>query len=323
MQYSLSNNHAEAIPLLEKIVQQYPNSRPIEEKSYYIQLLCNSYIAVGRLNEAETIYLNTLDMLDNQGKQDATVYRNLCDALGVMYCELHNYQKGKDYSGRSKYLFEKNKDFGEGYILCLSNCAIAEQGLNHPYIAKLLIDVALKYMRQYDWKNAGEKITSGLQQVTEVTGGEIDADSVAKQSERMLKLRPYITLLSNATAINQPIGFWDDAVICMKESVALSEDIGEPNGLAYNNLAILYLAQNRIEETIPYLEKAIPLCKTDYEKNEIYFNYALTLWLLNSENCSTAAINASKELTRSIMDSFAFLSQEERANYYKNFEYYY
>ena len=320
IEYVVSNKHQDAISLFEQVINKWPVSRPREELFPCFQALGNSYIAVGRLKDAENIYLNALTELD--GKQEIETYRNICDALGVLYCQVHNYQKAKDFSGLSKQLHEKYMDFDESYIRCLSNCALAESGMGNLFTAKLFIDVAIKYMRKGTGYRASKDLVNRISKISTIAGNEIDAKTFSEQADRMLQLRPYIQLLSNASMIYQHAGFLDDAITCIKECIAMNEELGEENALIYNNLATLYLAQARINESLPYFEKAISLCQTDYEKNEILFNYALALWLVQSKECTDAAVQASKMLTNSIASNFSFLSQEERNNLYKHFEYY-
>ena len=321
MEYVASDNEIAAIPRLEQIINQWPTSQPFKELVPYINHLGNSYVAVGKRREAEILYLKTLAKLDEENAQDITAYRNICNGLGEIYCQVNNYQKAKDYLALSKRLYEKNMDFGFNYVRCLSNCATAEAGLNNIHISKLLIDVALKYLRNGIGRKTAEKVKQIVSLLSSVTG-VVPTDDFDNQTNLAFQSKPYIQMLSNAAVIYQQAGFWDDAIMCIKESIALSEKIGEPNGMAYNNLATLYLAQSRVEESLPYFEKASSLCQADYERNEILFNYALALWLAHSSQCVDLATKTSESLKQSFAYNFAFLSQEERTNFYKHFEYY-
>lgn len=322
MELVMANKHQEAIPLIEQIINNWPDSRTKEELASYCQFLGNSYVAIGRLNDAEQLYLETLSVLKQNNNEGHEAYRNICDALGVLYSQVHNYQKAKDFSGQSKWLHEKYMDFDDSYIRCLSNCALAEAGLGHNYIAKLFMDVALKYIRKGIGYNASKRLVSAIQSIATINDTIINADLFANNADKVLQLRPYIQMLSNAAAIYQDAGFWEDAVICMKESIAMSEELGVQNAFTYNNMGSMYLFQSRINESLPCFSKAIPLCSTDYEKNDILFNYALALWLSHSNECSEIAIQTSKSLTNSIASNFSFLSQEEKYNYYMHFENY-
>ena len=148
IEYAMSNQHDKAIPLIEQVIKNYPKSRSKEELAPYYQFLGNSYIAVGRLNDAEKFYLKVLAEFKQNNGEHLEVYRNICDALGALYCQVHNYQKATDFSGQSKWLHEKHMDFDDSYVRCLSNFAMAEYNLGHNYLAKMLVDVALKYHRK-------------------------------------------------------------------------------------------------------------------------------------------------------------------------------
>ena len=318
MEYAVCNRHNDAIPLIEQIISNWPKNRPLEELAPFYQFLGNCYIAVGRLDDAEKLYLSALSNLNEQ--QEA--YRYICDALGVLYCQVHNYQKAKDFSGQSKWLHEKYMDFDDSYVRCLSNCALAEYNLGHNYLAKMLVDVALKYHRKGYGYTASEKMQNAIQSIHSIFGSDFNNAKFSNNADKALQLRPYILLLSNAAMIYQQAGFWDDAVKCMKESISMLEELGEQNGLAYNNIGTMYLFQSRVNESLPYFSKAVSQCTTDYEKNEVLFNYALALWLLHSTDCSKIAIQSSKLLANSIANNFSFLSQEEKYNYYNHFESY-
>lgn len=321
MEYAISGNYQNAIPLFEEVINKWPSSLMEEQFASYAHALGNCYAAVGRLKDAEYLYINTISNLKNKEKDNLESYRNICDALGSLYCKLHNYQKGKDYSGLSKQLHEKYLDFDLSYIRCLSNCAIAEFGLRHYFIAKLFIDVALKYMREEYCKEASSEFIQGLSSIPSINN-ILDIKNLSEQSNVMFRQFPYMQMLSNAATIYTEAGFWNDAVLCIKESIDINKKLGTVYAFSYNNLAIMYLDQSRIETSLPLFEKAVSLCKTDYETNEILFNYALALWLAHSSQCESVAVKTSQSLTQSILSNFSFLSQEERTNFYKNFEYY-
>lgn len=317
--FAMAGNHREAISLLEEIIGSPSLALAINDTAPYILILGNSYVAVGRLDDAEALYLNTLSEL-SEGNES---YRYICDALGVLYSQLHNYQKAKEYSILSKKLHEKYLDFDYTYIRCLANCAIVENGLGNYFMAKLFIDVALKYMRQGIGNRASDAITESMTTLTAITGQHVDAKELSDNANKTTHLRPYIQLLSNAAMIYQEAGFGDDAVVCIKECISMNEKLGEPNALVYNNLAHLYLIQSKFEDALLNYQKAVSLYQTEYEGAEIYYNYAFALWLSHSSECANAAADASKILTKSITNNFSFLSERERYNFYKHFEYYF
>lgn len=323
MEYVMSEKHKDAIILLEQIIGGLSSMRPIEDLATYCRLLSNSYIAVGRLDDAERLFLDMLSKLSQSGKEKHESYRTLCDALGVLYTKVHNYQKAKDFSGRSKWLHEQYMDFDDSYIWCLSNCALAESGLGNKFMAKMLMDIALHYLENRYETNDPKEFVNSMQVLSSLGGAYLDTLAFSAIVEKTMRIRPYIQLLSNASLIYQEAGFWDEAVVCIKKCISMSEEIGEENIFAYNNLATLYLSQSRIEESLLYLKKAYSLCRTDFEKNDVWFNYALVLWLSHAKESSEIAMLSSEQLTKSIGNSFAFLSNEERFNYYKHFEYYF
>lgn len=316
--FAMSGNHREAIPLLEEMISSPFPLLTINDIAPYILLLGDSYVAVGRLDDAETLYLNALSELNEENES----YRYICDALGVLYAQLHNYQKAKEYSILSKRLHEKHLDFDYTYIRCLANCAIVENGIGNNFMAKLFMDVALRYMRRGIGNQASDAIIESMADLAAITGEKVDVKEISDHANKATQLRPYMQLLSNAAIIYQEAGFWDDAVLCIKEGISMNEALGKPNALIYNNLAYLYLVQSKIEEALPNYKKAAFLSQTEYEETEIYFNYALALWLSHSSECVNVAADASKILTHSIINNFSFLSEKERYHYYKHFELY-
>lgn len=316
--FAMSGSHQEAISLLEGITGSSSPLLTIKDAAPYILVLGNSYVAVGRLDDAEILYLNALAELD-EGNEN---YRYICDALGVIYAQVHNYQKAKEYSSLSKKLHEKYLDFDYTYIRCLANCAIVENGIGNYFMAKLFIDVALKYMRRGIGYQASNVITESMASIAAITGRNVNAKEMSDNANKTTQLRPYLQMLSNAAMIYQEAGFWDDAVLCIKEGISMNEELGDTNALIYNNLAYLYLVQSKIEEALTNYKKAASLSQTEYEGTEIYFNYALALWLSHSSECVNVAADASKILNQSIANNFSFLSEKERYNYYKHFEFY-
>ncbi len=245
-----------------------------------VDYLAKYHIDEGNLKEAEELCLNALTMTDEADN----AYRNICNALSVVYNKLHNYQKAREYASLCKRLHEIYMDlYDGGYVSCLANCAMIENGMGHHNMAKLFMDVAIMYMPQNDEKFCRH-------------------------------------ILSNAVDIYYHAGFWDDAVQCITMAIAMSEKLGEHDALVYNNLAGLYLAKSKVEDALPYYEKAVSLCRTDYEMTEVLYNYALALWLSQSPECTKVAADASKMVTQGIATNFSFLSEKERYNYYKHFE---
>ena len=319
-QYVFSGRDNEANILLEEIIDNFSDLYPKEIMAYDRFALARGYISVGRFGDAEQIYLQTLTDLESIEMINHEIYRDICDALGDLYCQVHNYSKGLKYFMLSKYLHEINLDFDDSYIECLNYCAFAEVRLGNRYIAKMFIDIALKYMRsRIGYKTLGTSVKR-LSDLTSIYNKNIDPNSSSEEIEKL----SYIRMLSSASIIYEEAGFLDDAVICMKESISLSEKLGEHRGKGtlYNNMGSLYLNQSKFSESLPYFSKALPLCTTEDEKIVVLFNYAGALWLLHSNECSDIAIQASKSLANSIATNFSFLSQEEKYNYCTHFENY-
>lgn len=318
-QYVLSGQDNDANILLEEIIDNFSDLYPKEIMAYYRSALALGYFSVGRFSDAEQIYLHTLAELESIEMINHEIYRSVCDGLGDLYCQVHNYSKGLKYFMLSKYLHEINLDFDDSYIECLNYCASAEVRLGNRYIAKMFIDIALKYMRsRIGYKTLGTSVKR-LSDLISIYNKNIDPNSSSDKIEKL----SYIRMLSSASIIYEEAGFWEDAIICMKESISMSEELGEHRGKGtlYNNMGSLYLNHSKFSESLPYFSKAIPRYTTDdYGKIEVLNNYATALWLLNSNECSEIAIQTSKLLTSSIVSNFSFLSQEEKYNYYTHFE---
>lgn len=311
-----------AIPQLENIIAKWPSSASPSGRYLFIQALGTCYVNTGNLNAAENMYLNALAEMKRDKMENGPVYRRMCNALGGVYAELHNYQKTLDYCGEAKSLYEKYLDFGLDYIQCLSNCALAEDGLQRPLMAKELIDVALSHLRKIDADSVKTSMLSLYEQLSKYTNEKVDVKNASSLLNRAYNIVPLITILSNASTIYFNSGFVDDAIKAMKECVALMEANNEPYSLAYNNLACLYLSQNKVKEALPYFQKSMANSKTLYESTEIGFNYALALWLDKSPKSNDIAISTAALLKKNIQDCFAFLSEEERMKFYETFDYY-
>ena len=322
IEHYMSKRYNEAITLTEQMISRVQDICSLEDISTLYIVLAQCYLELGRINDAEQICLELLSRLKQQNKEECLAYRLIHDKLGVLYAQVHNYQKAKDYSGHSKWLHERYMDFDDSYTMCLSNCAMAELGLGNVFIAKLFIDVALKYIRKDISSFSSEELVHSMQLISSLNGESLDTFAFTGLAETS-KFRQYMSVLSNASVINHKAGFWDEAVVCMKECISLGKIIGEESAFSYNNMGILYANQSKFSESLRYLSKAAALCNTDFEKNDIWHNYALVLWLAHSSERAEVAIQTSHSITNSITNYFSFLSQEEKFNYYKHFEFYF
>lgn len=322
MNYFLSRNFNDAIPLIQKIIlftQEY-QSNDYKHLVVWKKLLAQCYLSLGDYDNSEKEYLSCLSILNKNNLQDEKVYRQVLDAMSILYVNLQNYEKAKYYSNEAKHLYEKALDFGDDYVLCLNNGALVQAGLGYRTVAKMQVDVALRQAK----KNLSDStsFSQNFSELSQFTDQSLQINGLDGNFYIESRIRPYISLLSNASVIYSDLGYLPDAVRAIKESIRLSEEYGLNESLPYNNLGTLYLYRSKYPQAVEWLMKSYSLCRAPYETNEVGFNTALALYLANDSTTASFAEEISSVLRQNVKNMFAFMSGAERAVYWKHFENY-
>lgn len=317
-----AQDYHKAIPQLIQVINFAKEHRPnnLIQLVIWIKTLGMAYGAIGDNANAEKYYLSALEVLESNNLQNDKVFRFVLGALSVLYCQVQNYDKANNFNGRAKLLFEKNMDFGDGYVRCLGNGAIIQRALGHNTVAKMYTDVALRQAKKN--LNDTTSISSQFTGLSQFMKEDVNASSLDKNYFIQGRIIPYVTLLATSATLYSDLGYFPDAIRFAREAVRVSEEYGLKEALPYNNLGMLYFSKSKFAQASEWLLKAFPLCKTPSENDEIGLNTILSLYLSHDISTASYAKEVSSSMRQNIKDNFSFLSSEERTKYWKHFENY-
>lgn len=311
-----------AIPKLAAIVENYKINRPTAYINIvnWQKILAMAYLNVGDYNNAERNYDEALKLLVSNNLQTEKSYRLVLDAMSVLYSQVQNYEKANKFNVEAKQLFEKANDFGDEYVRCLNNGALAQNGLGHKTEAKKLLDVALLQAK----KNLSDTalISPTMNLVNKFADKPIDSQKLDKNYYVQTRVVPYMTLLTNTSQVYSDMGYFPEALNAVEEAIRISEEYGLNEALPYNNLGMLYLYKSKFPQAAECFTKSYKLSKTPYESDEVGLNAAFGLYLSNDSTVAEFCSDYSVRMRENIRDMFAFMSGEERANYWKHYENY-
>ena len=318
----MAGNYESAIPKIIMIIDYLQNNHPDEILTLvnWQKSLGMSYLNIGDYNNAEKVYISSLGTLESNNFQKEPAFRMVLDALSVLYVQLQNYDKANIYNGKAKILYEEALDFGDDYVRCLNNSALIQNGLGYNTIAKMQLDVALRQAEEN--LNKKSSLDDFNKLIPQSSDKEIDQTLLNENYYVQTKIRPYLTLLSNSAVIYSDLGYFADAVKTAKKSIQISEQYGLKEPLPYNNLGGIYLYKSKFPQAAKLYLKGYDNCVTPYENDEIGFNAALGLFLAKDNRAAQISSEVSSKMRENIRKMFAFLSGEERANYWKHFENY-
>lgn len=310
------------IPKILKTVEYLRNYREqdVETLIMMLRLLAVSYYELGDYNNSEKIFLEAMEIADkNENIKEDPVYRLLLNSFSCLYILLNNYEKAAAINTYAKILYETEQDFGENYVFCLSNGAVIQTSMGYKTLAKMHIDVALQ---QFESNLEDKKLIELYDDFGRLKAQPTEVLSSDENYYIINKVIPFIKILCSAFSIYYDMGYVSDAIKNAKKSVELASKYNIKDPLPYNNLGVLYLSKSRFNKAAELLSKAYELCKTPYEFNEIGMNYAFSLFLDKDPNTPKFSSELSAKIRANIQDMFAFLSQEERANYFRSIENY-
>lgn len=307
-QQYMQNGTLDTMVVWNKIPQYYRTLKyddddelldPYIMKATQDQIDCIKLVNEGKLNEAESTYLQNIKLLEEHGQKDTKIFRKSLSGLANVYASLHNYEKAKNYAGRAKFLFEQNKDYGFSYILCLSRNAKINWGLNNYLMAQLMMDVALM------------RLMEGIH------GYDEKADTAAI----VQSLDYFGTLLNNAGVIYNDTKRYNAGIAALQMGMTISDKTGNNTFVEKFNLGKAYMYKGNFAEASKYLSKAYYEAGSDWQQPEIG-TFQILSDFYQKKNVENLAIEVSKALTDNVANTFSFLSASERANYWRYYELY-
>ena len=247
------------------------------------------------LRSAEELLLENLVLLEQH--KDTKEYRRTHSLLASTYLATHNYEKARNHLADAKYLYEEHLDFSRAYILCLHRCAYMENEAKNFNIALLMEDVAFQEL----YKNAawGNIVGQGTQR----DGFLAD-------------------MLSSSALFYKEFGFFDDAYNSIEESIKIAERHGWNSATYYNNLSQVAVAEKDYKKALTAQLKAYEVCKDSRERIIVSSNLGILQYLAKEPIDADILRCASNSLHRQTAETFAYLSADERRNYWKFFQHY-
>lgn len=314
---TMSQKYEDSIPIYEQLIAalQKKNSSP-EIIAIWLKGLATCKLNIGKTGEAERLYLNALKSLSSPQYDNVEIVRHLYDALSVVYTQTKNYEKASILNDKAKILYEKNLDLGDGYVQCLSNAALIQAKKGYKTLAKMYIDIALRQAK----KNLKDTLLFDdiIYSIAETSGNA----SLSNNSYISLRMLPYISILNNASMIYLQLGYYSDAIKTLKEAIIKVEEYNLTEPLPYNNLGYIYLCRSKFSKAAEWFQKSYKLCKVPSEIVETGMNAALALFCLVDSSATKFCIECSNRMRSNIQEMFSFMSGEERAIYWKHFEYF-
>lgn len=220
----------DAIPFLLKQKEKKEKEYPFKEDDYYniIMSLHYCYMQIGDIASTQKLLSSAMAVYNQRSSEPNSEYtRGLWLCMGHLEFTLKNFGQALAYFNQAQCMYEESNDFGEAYIGMLMNMALSYQANGDILSAKIYMDEA---------KEQFEHLYGSIFSIS---------------NEEHFKV-----LLSYGN-VCEVVGHYNEAEKCFKyiinhcKKTVLSQ---ETYILAYNNLAALYMKQERWSEGAKMLE---------------------------------------------------------------------
>lgn len=250
-----------------------------EHKNYAISLtnLALIYKSIARYEDAEILYLESLNILKKFYDTDKFTYAVTIDNLGNLYMTTGRFGEAETCYKEATSIFKQYKN-GESYDY-----------------ATALNNLAILYKESGRYSESIELLKEAIR---------IYAITLGRNSPL------YAITLDNLATVYNLLGRYKEAEPLLKKALNIFEINYGKNNIDYlktvNNLGVLYLAKNNFNEAEKYFKESLEIHKNLYgEKN---LDYAITLNNLgllylekndfkNSEDYLLKSIEIAKEIT--------------------------
>ena len=269
------------------------NDNPIA-KATINELAALNLLNINGFRRAEELLLENVKLLDQY--KSTKVYRRTLSQLSNLYNTLHNYDKAMDYISQAKFWYEHSLDFGRGYILCLQRCAALERGKRKYFMAIVHEDVAIQEL----YKNSNWGDTSG----------------VGTEKDNFLA-----DMLSSASVFYNDAGFSKDARTLVNSAISISETHGWDSSVYYNNLAQVCLADKDYESALIAEQNAFNRCVDTRRQVEIGTELGIMQYMARKPIDQETLKMVTQGLNKQTAEVFAYLSTDERRDYWTYFQY--
>lgn len=227
------------------------------------------YLGYGAYAEAETLYLNTLDICEDMGDQTGMM-RSLY-ALGHINYMTGQYVKAREYFQRSLRIY-RDFDDKHGIVKTLNSLGDIAYQLGDRAFAKLLYQQSLTISREIgdQWGVAGKSAVGA--------GDNNRAERLEEQQELLEDLEDLTRLgdrpgmartLSQLGSIAYHLGHFKEAQQRFRKSLAICQEIPEAEALAidiFNWMGLVSMAMNDIGGARKYLRKGLAAAQHSDDK---------------------------------------------------------
>lgn len=317
LQYAIEGQNEKVISFFKEFMTKL-NLDIAQHRIYHalaVQMIGNALVNIGEINQAKLLYIDEIKYLESVELTVIESYRSICDALSVVYNQLHNYHEAYKWGMKAKAAFEKAQVYNYPYIRCLANLALSMSNMGQSVWARILIDVVIDHIDKGAEleKNAVSFISSS---------SNVSSDQIREQYDLNIYKASMITLLSNAALIYESVGCMPEAISTIKRAVEIAKQNGIKAFYPLNNLAYLYLKDSQYENAEKYFKEAERYAMTNFEKNEVGMNLALIQSLSFNPEATATAEKYSNQMNFCINNEFMLLTKEERDFYWKHYRYY-
>lgn len=282
----------EAIPTLLEQKERKEHEEPFKEDEYYniVMWLHHCYTQLGDFASTQKLLSSALHVYNRKGGNPNSKYtRSLWMCKGMLEFSLKNYGDALRYYNEAQCLFEEANEYGEDYVVMLSNMASAYQANGDALSAKMYIDEAKEQFERLHgsiFSAPGEerfKMLLSYGNVCDLVGHKAEAEKCFRHIVERCKK----TLFSQDTYT-----------------------------LARNNLAALYMKQNRWAEAAKLLDKLEG--ENDEDDYLLAQNKALCqIYLGNHRKCMASLASMNNCALRNIDALFSQFAGLERENYWQ------
>ena len=264
MSFVYTERFPDAIPSLRKLKQRYESPDQYNGEVYYgiVISLYSYFLGIGDIASARNI-INEAGAICSQREASANndYTRRLLCCRGQLESMLKNYDEALGYFQIANSYFEEVNEYGEQYLVLLTNIGIAYLGKKDYLSSKIYMDkMRDKFEQLYgSFENIKDEdqfiflAYYGL--MLQSTGHESDAEkyylNVINNSKRTsLSSEAYLISANNLSNIYSKNGRWEEGVKILEE---LRGPNNHSNYVISQNLAIGYLFTNRYQEAISAL----------------------------------------------------------------------
>lgn len=316
-QYAFTGQNEKVISYFKEFMTKL--KLDIEQHRVYhaqaVQMIGNALVELGEVQQAQLIYIDEVKYLESVGLTGIEPYRCICDALSVVYNQLHNYHEAYKWGMKAKAAFEKAQVYNYPYIRCLTNLALSMNNMGQGVWAKILIDVAMENI------DKGAGIDSNATTLIS-SSSQVSSDSIRTQYDLNINKTMKVTLLSNAAMIYESVGCLPEAISSIKRAIDISKQYNLKAFFPLNNLACFYLKDSQYKMAEKFFKEAEINATTNYEKNEIGMYLALAQMLSSNSEAVTTAERYSTQIYHCINGEFMLMTKSERDSYWKHYHYY-